>query len=219
LVGGQAPEEAQRRLVAVGARQGLGASGIVDEGSRVARSEQELEASEGGALGGVKQTEGAHAVQTAEWDVLEEAPQKLVGGQRHGPALAVGAVSVVESDGAVVAGGDGLVGESGAMDVASEVVEHDGGACDGLGEDDPALVPGDEGQPEGGNGAASEMKEASSKEFGQGGLGHEKRLLASRRYEPGLAIGGETAGRHEQVDVGVPLERARPGVETARAPM
>jgi hypothetical protein len=50
LVGGQAPYEAQCPLVAVRARQGLGASGIVVDGSRVARSEQELEASEGGPL-------------------------------------------------------------------------------------------------------------------------------------------------------------------------
>jgi hypothetical protein len=114
LVGGQAPHA----LVAVWARQGLGASGIVVDGSRVTRSEQELETSEGGPLGGVEQTEGAHAVQTAQRHVLEEAAQKLVRGQRHRLALPVLAVSVAEGDGAVVACGDGLVGGRGAMDVA-----------------------------------------------------------------------------------------------------
>ena len=90
--GGQAPHEAQRRLVAVRARHGLWALGIVVDGSRVAIGEQELELSQCGPLGGVEQTEGAHAVQTGQRHVLEEAAQKLVGGQRHGPALAVAAV-------------------------------------------------------------------------------------------------------------------------------
>jgi hypothetical protein len=99
------------------------------------------------------------------------------------------------------------------MDVASEVVEHDAGARDGLGEDDKALVPGDLGQLQAGHGAASEMEEATSKELGQGPLGHEKRLLAPRRNEPGQPIRGETAGGHEQVDVRVPFECAGPGVQ------
>jgi len=63
----------------------------------------------------VEQAEGAHAVQTAQRHVVQEAAQKLVGVPSHGPALAVVAVSVVEGDGAVVAGGDGLVGKRGAM--------------------------------------------------------------------------------------------------------
>jgi hypothetical protein len=181
LVGGQASHEAQCRLVAMGARHWLGTWGIVVDGSPVAPGEQELEAAQCGPLGGVEQTEGAHAVQTAQRHVLEEAAQKLVGVQSHGFALAVAAVSIVEGDGAVVAGGDGLVGKRGAMGVASEIVEHDAGARDGLGEDDPALVPGDEGQLQAGHGAASEMAEATAKELGQGALGREKRLLASRR--------------------------------------
>jgi hypothetical protein len=161
----------------------------------------------------MKQAEGAHAVQATQRHVLEEAAQKLVSGQGHALARAVAAVSVVEGDGAVVASGDGLVGESRAMDVASEVVEYHARTRDGLGEDDPALVPVDDRQPQAGHGAASEMEEATSKELGQGPLGHEKRLLARRRNEPGQPIGGERAGGHEQVDVGVPLERARPDVE------
>lgn len=83
LVGGQAPHEAQRTLVAVRARQELGRSSIVVDGSRVARGEQELEPPQGGPLGGVEQPESAHAVQTAQRHVLEEAAQKLVGGQSH----------------------------------------------------------------------------------------------------------------------------------------
>jgi diacylglycerol kinase family enzyme len=70
----------------------------------------------------MKEAEGAHAMQTAQRHVLEEAAQKLMSGQSHAFALAVAAVSVVEGDGALVAGGDGLVGESRAMDVAGEIV-------------------------------------------------------------------------------------------------
>jgi hypothetical protein len=129
----------------------------------------------------VQQTESADAMDAAQRDVLEEAAQELVGGQGHGAARAVAAAAVGKGDGAVVAGGDGLVGKCGAMDVASQVVEHDTGTRNGLGEDDPALVPGDVGQVQGRHGAASEMEEATSKELGQGRLGHEKRLLAPRR--------------------------------------
>ncbi|MEY4550775.1 MAG: hypothetical protein RL685_6970 [Pseudomonadota bacterium] len=199
--------------MAVRARHGLGASGRVVDGNGSARGEQELEAAQWDPLGGMKEAEGAHPVKAAKRDVREEAAQKLVSGQSHALALAVAAVSVVEDDGAVVAGGDGLVVESGAMAVAGKVVEDDTGARNGLGEDDPALAPGDDRQLQAGHGAASEMEEASSKELRQGSLGHEEGLLAARRSEPGQPIGGETTGGREQVDVRVPLEGARPGVQ------
>jgi len=159
LVGGQAPHEAQGTLVAVRPRQGLGASSIVVDASRVARGEQELKPPECGPLGGAQQTEGAHAVQTAQRHVLEEAAEELVGGQGHRFALAIAAVTVAEGDRAVVASGDGFDGERGAVDIASEVVEHDARARDGLGKDDPALVPGDMGQLQTRHGAASELEE------------------------------------------------------------
>jgi hypothetical protein len=161
----------------------------------------------------MQQTEGADAMQPAERHVLEEAAQKLVRGQGHALALAFGAVSIGEGDRALVAGGDGLVGESSAMDVASEVVEHDAGASDGLGEDDPRLIPGDEGQRESGHGAASEAKEATAEVIGQSAHGDEEGLLTSRRSNPGSSVGSEHPRGHEQMDVRMPLEGSGPGVE------
>ncbi len=214
LIGGEASDAAKRGLEAVWASQGLGARlGVLVDGRRSGRGEQELKTAQGSALGGVQQTEGADAVQAAQGDMLEEAAQKLVGGQGHVLADAVTAVSVGEGDGASVAGGDGLVAESSAMDVASEVVEHGGRASDGFGEDDPALVPRDRRQPEGGHGPACEVEEAAAETLGQCGLGHEEGLIAMGRNEPGPTIGSEAARGHEQVDVRVPLESASPGVE------
>ena len=85
--------------------------------------------------------------------VLREAAQELVGGQGHRLALMVTAVAIAEGDGAVAAGDDGLVGDRRAMDVAAKVLEdllrllHDG-----LGEDDPGLLPWDHGEGDVGEG-------------------------------------------------------------------
>jgi hypothetical protein len=113
-------------------------------------AEQELKTTKHGAPTGMKQTEGTNAMQAAERHMLEKAAQELVGGQGHRLATSISAVAIVEGHGAVVAGQDGLVGEGGTVDVATEVVEHGGGPSDGLGEDDPALVPWDPWEPRGG---------------------------------------------------------------------
>jgi hypothetical protein len=196
--------------VAVGALPRLG---VLVGGGRSRRGEQELKTAQGSALGRVQQTEGADAMQAARGDMLEEAAQELVGGQGHVLAEAVAVAAVGEGDGALVAGGDGLVAESSTMDVASEVVEHDGGARDGLGEDDPALVPGDVGQAQLGDRSAGEREEATAEAFGQRVNVHEEGLFARRRLQPSPTIGSEAATGHEQVDVRVPLEGASPGVE------
>ena len=60
------------------------------------------------------------------------------------------------------------------MDVAGEVIEHGVGSSNGLGEDDPALVPGDGGQLQVGHGATGEMEEATSKALGEGAHGDEE---------------------------------------------
>jgi hypothetical protein len=152
-------------------------------------------------------------MQSAERHVLEKAAKELVSRQRHRPASAVAATSVGEGDGASVASGDGLVGESGAVNVAGEVVEHDAGASNGFGEDDPALVPGDLWQAETGHGAASESEETAAKVLGESADGHEEGLLALGRLKPGPPIRGESASGHEQMDVGMPLEGTGPGVK------
>jgi hypothetical protein len=176
-------------------------------------AEEELETAERGSLGGMEQTESADAMDAAQGHVLEIAAKKLAGGQRHELALAVSTIAVGEGDGAVVAGGDGLVGQSGAVHVASEVVENDVGASDGLREHDPALVPRNLWQAQAGHGGASVREEASSEELRQGVDRHEEGLAPLGRRPPRAAIGRDPAGGDEQVDVRMPLERAGPGVE------
>jgi hypothetical protein len=218
LIGREASDATQGGLMAVGASQPLGArlGGLVG-GRGSQRGKQELKTAEGSAFAGMEEAESADAMQAAQGDMLEEAAQELVGGQGHGSARAVAAAAVGEGDGAVVASGDGFVGERGAMDVAGEVVEHGGRARDGLGEDDPALVPGNDGQAQLGHCIACEREEATAEALGQCGLGHEEGLIARGRHEPGLSIGGEAASGDEQVDVRVPLEGASPGVQDSES--
>jgi len=97
--------------------------------------------------------------------------------------------------------------------VASEVVEHDVGASDGLREHDPALVPGDLGQVQAWRGGAGAREEATSEELRQGVDRHEEGLAPLGRRPPRAAVARDPAGGDEQVDVRMPLEGARPGVE------
>ncbi len=151
-------------------------------------------------------------MQSATGDVLQEAPEKLLRWQSHALALVVPAVAVCEGDRLVVAGDEGLVGQGGAVDVATEVVEDVLGLGDGLCEDDPAFVAGAR-QVQTRDCAASEVEEASSEAGSEWVHVHEEGLLSSGRREPGDAVGSEAPGRDEQMDVGMPLERASPGVQ------
>ncbi|HUR00770.1 MAG TPA: hypothetical protein VM166_15070, partial [Gemmatimonadaceae bacterium] len=126
LVGGQTTHEAQGGLLTMGASRAFGARLVaLGVGGRWSpRRQHELQTTQGIALARVQQSERADAVQATQRDVLKEAPQEFVGGQRHGLAQAVTAVTIGEGDGTVFAAGDGLVGECGAVDVARQVVEH-----------------------------------------------------------------------------------------------
>lgn len=101
------------------------------------RGEQELEPAQGRAMLGMEQAEGAHAVEALRRNVLQEATQELLGGQRHGLLPGVATVAIAESDGGIVVGEQGVLREGSAMHIAAEVVEHLLAALHrGLGEDD-----------------------------------------------------------------------------------
>ena len=162
---------------------------------------------------GMEEPEGAHAMEALGRRVLKEAAQELVWRKRHGPGSRLARGSIPEGDGGLD-GEDGLVGHRGAMDVAAEVGEDLAGAAgDGLGEDDPALAPRHVWERDGGQGAAREVKEASAKELREGDDGEEEHGLATRDGAPGALIGAEPAAGDEHVDVGMPFERAGPGMK------
>src|SRR5450432_1071454 len=99
------------------------------------------------------------------------------------------------------------------MHVATEVLEYFIRALhDGFRECDPSLAPRDVGKFHGRQCASREMKEAAAKEFGECSHGHDERLFASRDLFPGATIRREPTGRNKQVDVRMPLECARPGM-------
>ncbi len=160
----------------------------------------------------MQQPESAYAVHSPAGDVLQEAPEKLVRGQRHALALLVSAVAVREGDRVVVAVDDRLVGQSGAVYVSTEVVQDVVRLRDGLGADDPALVV-DGWQTEAGYGAASEVEKAPTEGLRQRMDVHEEGLRSPWRVEPGDAVGSECPRGDEQVDVWMPLESARPGAD------
>lgn len=83
-----------------------------------------------------------------------------------------------------------------------------------MGVDDPWLAPGDVGEWHVGEGAAGAMEEAAAEAFGEGAFGNQEVLAAAAAYRaPGTAVGGEAAAGDEEVDVGMPLEGAGPGVQ------
>ena len=94
-------------------------------GSRWNRAfQQQLEQSQGSALGGMKQSECANSMQSAWRHVLQESTKKLVGVEGHRLTAMVATVAVGEGNTLVVAVQDRLVGQCCAMHVASEVLER-----------------------------------------------------------------------------------------------
>ena len=89
----------------------------------LARRQQELEPPQRVAVRGVERPRARDPVQALEGHVLEEAAQELVGGEVHGLAPLISAVSVAEGHRAIVGGDDGLVRDRGLVDVATEVLE------------------------------------------------------------------------------------------------
>ena len=104
------------------------------------------------------------------------------------------------------------------MHVATEVVEDVMRLRDGFGEDDPALAPGDVGQSGARQSTAGKMQKATAEVLAEGSDRHEKLVAIGRRREPSAPIGCECASRDEQVQVWVPFERARPGVQHREGP-
>lgn len=145
--------------------------------------------------------------------MLQKTPQKFMRGQGHRLASLTTTVAEGEGDAVVIAGGDGLVAEGGAVHVATEVVEDVMRLRDGFGEDDPALGPGDVGQSGGRQRAAGKMQKATAEVLAEGSQGYEKLFAVHRWREPCVPVGCEGASWDEQVQMGVPFERARPGVQ------
>ena len=100
-------------------RIGGGDGGGVGDGA-----EQELETLDGMTMTRMQEAIGTDAVESARRDVLQKAAQEFGGRQLHLLALVVSAVAVAECDGGLVAGFDSFVGQGGAMDVTSEILEQ-----------------------------------------------------------------------------------------------
>ena len=75
------------------------------------------------AIPRVQEAVRADTVESRERHVLQEAPQEFVAAERHHLAPATLARSIGERHRPCVAGGDSLVGQGGAVEVAGEIVE------------------------------------------------------------------------------------------------
>src|SRR5258708_36008364 len=102
---------------------------------------EQLQSAEGFAVRGVKEAEGADAVDAFGQYVLEESTKKLCPRQRHRLTLLIAIVAIAKRDGLLVARHDGSIRERGLVHVAAEIFEDLVGPLRGrLGEDDPILV-------------------------------------------------------------------------------
>ncbi len=216
-VGLEAKHEREPWLTAMGALGPGPRRGRVAGGLLVARStwrQEQLESPQGLALGRMEEPEGADTVHALGRDVLQESPQHLVGGQSEDLVPSIAAISVPQGYGAVVHREQRAIGHGGAVHVAAEVFEDLLGAMShGLGEDDPALLPGDGRQWHAREGSPSEREKPAAEELAEGADRCEKSPLSPRERAPGAAIRGEAPSGDEHVDVGVPLQCARPRVE------
>ena len=81
----------------------------------------------------------ANADEAARQDVLDEAPEKLHGSERHRARLTVVRVVLpLKRDALAVEGAEPVIGDGDAMRVPSEVAQHGADAAEGgLGIDDP----------------------------------------------------------------------------------
>lgn len=163
----------------------------------------------------MQEAEGAHTMKAFWEDMLEEAAQELVRCKAHEASSCFVGAAIGEGDMLGVDGEDGFVGEGRARSVAAEVFEDLVCALHGgFGEGDPALaeeVIWKRECWEGGAGAAHEGGSEDVRERSD----RDEEVFVTHGREGGCAGGGESAARDEHVNVGMPLEGARPGVQDA----
>ena len=128
---------------AAGSASSCSAGGSID---RHGRGDQFSGARDIGLAGGAgEQPVVTDAVEALGQDVEQEAPDELVGRERHGaePRLPVAAVVLVaEGDAALVEADEAAVRDGDAVGVAGEIGEHRLGPGEGrLGVDEPVLLP------------------------------------------------------------------------------
>lgn len=154
-------------------------------------------------------------------DMLQKSAQELSRGEGHFFELVITMTSVTKGDRAVGTSDDGAVGDSGAVDVATEVLEDTVAALNGLPTiDNPAFVAGEVWESDSGRGSSSQPHE-SAPEQARKLLCRDEELLVPFRCSDPLAIIGERTTGHEHVDMGMPLDSSCPGVqdgERANAP-
>lgn len=103
------------------------------------------------------------------------------------------------------------------MNIASKVLEDAIATLNNLlTMDDPALLAGDVGEHDIGCGSPSQPHELSPEQACKLLRRHEHPLVSFWRSDP-LAIVGERTTRHEHVDMGVPFESSRPGVQDCKS--
>jgi len=150
-------------------------------------------------------------------DMLQKSAKEFAGGQGHLFGLVVAVTTVTKGNGAVRAGDDGAVGDSGAMYVATEVFEHPIATLNGLlAVYDPTFLAGDVGKGDVRGRPASEPHKPSPKQASELLRGNEDALVSFGCGDP-LAIIAERSTCNEHVDVGMPFERSRPRVQDRKS--
>lgn len=178
--------------------------------------EQGARTLERGAPAGAQEAVPADLRKPARQDVLEKACEKTVNRQRDGACLVGGRVRVPKRDSAVGEAGEPLISQPDAINVAREIERRLCARADLLNMDRPPSSP--DARIDGGR-QASALKHAlhvRAEDRGEGVARNEKARVRGR--EPRLPVGGEPAGRDEEVRMRMILERAGPRVEHGEDP-
>jgi len=169
-----------------------------------------------------------NAMKAGRQHMAEEAPDEFRGAERHGLVLAVAIIVIAEGDGAVGDGGDAVVGNGDAVDVAAEIAQQDLGFGEGaLGVDDPRVLV--EGLAQCRPAVrilqlrlAREVERPCDLQRLQGfneflpehrRQGFDRKQEVFRRADEPAAVVGQHAAGDDAVDMRMVVERLAPGVE------
>lgn len=170
---------------------------------------------QGHPFGRVQETVVAHLMKSLGQDMLQKAPHELHCRQGHGLPLPSGGILVTKGHLIVFQGNDAVVGHGDPVDITGQVAQHLLRLLEGRArEDDPVLVPDLFGEVLFGQGLSGQLHEDGPEDRRERPDRHDE-LPAGRSPD---AVFVKAAGRNEEVEVGMILFGAGPGVEHGQHP-
>ena len=177
--------------------------------------QQQLQPLQCHLVGRVQQTKVTYLMKPFGQNMLQKAAQELHCRQTHGLPFTGGCILVTEGHMFVFQVYDAVIGDGDPVDIAAHVIQHLFRLLEGRpGEDHPVIVPDILGEGFLGQGLAGELHEHCPEDRRERLDRHEK-LPAGRSPD---SVFVKSAGRNEEVEVGMVFLGSGPGVEHSQHP-